>query len=124
MRLIKCPLEFFTLIDPIEGDDAKDYSICPDLYDGMFFEDRKQELLDYCAKNPGFHIATDLDRYTTVNRYVETGRSFYLCCGDPDPELVFFFQYSYDRKKESEVSELDEDELFSVRNEFLSRRNS
>jgi len=107
MRLIKELSEFYETLEPISGED--NCGIVPCLNSDRFFPYRLKELLKFCAENPGYHIATQIDSFTTVNKFIESGKAFYLCTGDFDPEIVFFFEYRYEYERELELSEFDED---------------
>ena len=52
-----------------------------------FDENDIEMLLNFCQKNPKFHIVTNLSDYKTVNRFVRGDYIYSLAYGDCDPRL-------------------------------------
>lgn len=119
MRLVKTQLEFNQLVEAIAGVECKYHSILPDTISGRFFPDRLQELQDFCEKNKGYHIATILDYYTTLNHVVQPARSYMLCYGDNDPNIVLFVESFYLHMKKSENFELIEKKTTAVSKKLI-----
>ena len=48
-------------------------------------------LLEFCRKNPNYHIVTDVKSGGRVNKYVEGNHMYKLAKGDTDPDLQLQF---------------------------------
>ena len=60
----------------------------PDTYSGMFLEESVQQLVEFCARNPKYHIVTGLDEGRSINRYVLGPHIYSLAIGDKNPCLM------------------------------------
>ena len=56
---------------------------------GTFQQSDIPSLLDFCAKNPEYHIVTYTSGHRYVNRYVPDQRVYKLATGDKNPYLVY-----------------------------------
>lgn len=57
---------------------------------GIFLSHRLPELIQYCNKNPQYHIISVLPKSTTkINRPIEGAACYLLGEGDADPELIY-----------------------------------
>ena len=56
---------------------------------GSFEQSDIPSLLDFCAKNPDYHIVTYTSDHRYVNRYVSVQRVYKLATGDQNPYLVY-----------------------------------
>ena len=56
---------------------------------GTFQQSDTPSLLDFCAKNPEYHIVTYTSGHRYVNRYVPEQRVYKLATGDKNPYLVY-----------------------------------
>lgn len=119
MSLIKNFFEYRNLVCPIDGRDADAVGISPDHLTGEFLPNRKQELIDFCAKNSGYHIASALDYFTTVNKFCEDAKHYFLCTGDSNPEIIFFDEGVLISMRKSDLAEFCEEIDCSAR-----RRNT
>lgn len=53
---------------------------------GVFLQCQYKDLLDFCQKNPDFHIVS-CQRSAFVNKPSETASYYFLAMGDPDPRI-------------------------------------
>lgn len=53
-----------------------------------FYKSDVQDLLDFCAENPKYHIVTILTPSIYVNRYDDRASMFHLANGDQDPNYM------------------------------------
>lgn len=68
--------------------DLKQLGLQTENIGGAFRGDDVDDLLDFCAQNPQFHVVTSLGKGMYVNRYHSKGLSFFLANGDRSPDLM------------------------------------
>ena len=81
----------------------EDVDIVPDSITGVFDNHRLDELIEFCAKNPDYHIVSSVNVGLYFNKVVPHAQEFFLAEGDSNPDLVCFedyklAQYLADRK--------------------------
>lgn len=59
---------------------------------GTFHKDEVHQLLEFCAKNPEYHVISYVGKII-VNRYDPNGNVFKLCDGDDDPDYALDMSY-------------------------------
>jgi hypothetical protein len=57
-------------------------------FSGLFIADDVPMLLDYCKRNPTYHLITVTGSGRYENRFIAGERFYYLGNGDKDPDLV------------------------------------
>jgi hypothetical protein len=90
MKIIKDYQIFEMRTQPIEELDSESIDLVPDAMAGLFWPKRLKELIEFCKKNPIFHIMSiHMNGHVEVNT-LTPGASFYrLAKGDNDPELTY-----------------------------------
>lgn len=88
VKLIKNTFDFFNIIQPVVCEDYPHIQIKPDWYDGAFLPERREELFEFCKKNPAFHIMSKVQPWIMYNFYVPETYYYYVCYGDPNPNLI------------------------------------
>jgi len=89
MRVIHDFGEFYKLVKPLRFDDFDGLGIIPSTKLGVFFPSRLQDLLEFCKKNPKYHIISALAYGVEVNGPTENVSTYELGQGDSDPELMW-----------------------------------
>lgn len=56
---------------------------------GEFTKKQVTQLLEFCTKNPDYHVVTLLNPNVYLNRYTLAGRIFRLANGDSDKSVIF-----------------------------------
>ncbi len=69
-------------------DDFEHLNIRPCTLLGSFEEHRVPELLDFCLKNPRFHIVSHLEN-SDVNRFDGKGLFYRIASGDKNPNIIY-----------------------------------
>ena len=59
-----------------------------DNVNGRFGQNQVDLLLDFCEKNPEYHIMTQTHPGRYVNRYIPGNDSYFLANGDKNPTLM------------------------------------
>ena len=59
-----------------------------DSYSGLFFDSSVEQLVEFCAHNPTYHIVTGLDEGRSINRYIPGPHIYSLAVGDRNPCLM------------------------------------
>lgn len=94
------PIYYHLYLDDIESDTRL----------GFFLAHRYEELLDYCKKNPQYHVISKIGRYTlTVNNAVKGAVFYMLGEGDPDPELMYCMSSTYKEFEELQIHKFNID---------------
>lgn len=75
---------------------VKQLGLITDDVGATFWPNEMDDVLDFCAKNPQFHIVTYLGEGIFVNRYDERGLMFQLAEGDADPEYMLNILHFYE----------------------------
>jgi hypothetical protein len=103
MKLIRDYIEFRNRTKPVCDDFYLD--IAPDIGLGFFFPSRLNELEQYCANRPQYHIMSMLPSAIKVNKPIPGARFYQLAEGDADPDLWYLdsacqevYNYSETRK--------------------------
>lgn len=73
------------IIDPVR---LKSLGLEIDDVMGSIWPSEMDDVLDFCAKNPGFHIVSCMGEGIFFNRYDARGKSFKLAEGDNDPNYM------------------------------------
>jgi hypothetical protein len=60
----------------------------PDSISGMFFDSSVEQLVEFCARNPTYHIVTSLGEGRNINKFVPGQRVYSLAQGDKNPCLM------------------------------------
>jgi hypothetical protein len=107
MKLIRDYIEFKKRTRPIRDD--FDLDIIPDGGLGRFLPERLNELTQYCADHPHYHIMSALPSAIKVNRAVPTAKFFLLAEGDSDPDLWFCDDSCQEVLIYSEILKFDRD---------------
>lgn len=55
---------------------------------GSFWPSEMEDVLDFCAQNPEFHIVSSMGEGIFINRYDTRGKLFNLAEGDSDPDYM------------------------------------
>lgn len=73
--------------------DFQNMSIKPCRQIGAFEPGRLEELVEFCRKNPEYHIVTNVDMMY-INKLLVHGDDFYLARGDTEEDLVYMKRLS------------------------------
>ncbi len=71
--------------------------LAPDTLYGAFDPHRIVELMEFCRKNPDYHIVSLLHAALYFNRVMPNATGFYLGQGDSDPRLACFERHEVAR---------------------------
>jgi len=74
----------------------------PDTISGRFSNGRFEELIEFCSKNPEFHIVS-IKNCTYFNKPVPGATSYRLAIGSCDPSLTYIIPFP------SEIEVFDDD---------------
>ena len=89
MRIIRNFGEFYKLIKPLRFEDFEGLDIVPSTPLGVFFKNRLSDLLEFCKKNPQYHVISQLSYGVELNRPMEVVSTYELGNGDNDPDLMY-----------------------------------
>jgi len=106
IRIIRDYFKFFDILQPMIGEDYPSIAIKPNSIDGAFLRDRKEELIEFCARNNGYHIASKMNVWIVYNFLVENPDHYYLCYGDSDPNLIFVNEDYFSNRLHSDTKDL------------------
>lgn len=89
MKIIHKYSDFLEIVDPLRCDDFDDLEIKPCFDSGLFTWNRYHELVEFCQKNPSYHIISEVGPGVDINKPLEGMCSYRLGKGDKDPELAY-----------------------------------
>lgn len=95
MKLVKSFTEFYQIVDPLLCDDFDDLDIAPTSESGLFTKNRFAELVEFCKKNPRFHIISLVDTGINMNKPIEHANGYRLGKGESDPELTYILKMNW-----------------------------
>lgn len=81
--------EYYERVRPYAYLDFALVDIFPCFAMGSFSGERAEELLEFCRRNPSFHIVSIVDPCIAVNRYIAGANVYFLSEGESDPNLYF-----------------------------------
>jgi hypothetical protein len=105
MKFIKDYFEFRKRTMPVRDDFNLDIS--PDLVLGLFFQNRLDELKQYCIQHPQYHIISVLPSAAKANKPLPMARFYLLAEGDPNPELWYVNPITFDQFVKLEILKFD-----------------
>lgn len=115
MRVIKDFKEFEELVQPVRlfDFDMDDFGIVPTFPGGCFFKNRLEELIEFCKKNPKYHVISNVDAFLRFNKPIPSSKIYMLGQGSDDPEIVFIFGDPKELYFQLKYSEFRRDKLRS-----------
>ncbi len=93
MIIVPTTLEFRRRVAVLVDYEFEEVDIIPDSMIGTFDNHRLDELQDFCAKNPDYHIVSNVNVGLYFNKALPDAQAFYLAEGDTNPDLVCFEDY-------------------------------
>jgi len=91
MRVIKDFKEFEELVQPVRFFELEDLDIVPTFPGGLFFKSRLEEMMNFCIKNPQYHVISNANPFLRFNKPISNVKVYMLGQGSNDPEIVFMF---------------------------------
>jgi len=91
MKIILDCNEFMDTAGIVRGDiKVKALGLTPCCVTGTFCREHKDQILEYCAENPDFHVISfHYNGY--FNRFVEQSTCYGLGQGDSNPSLTYLY---------------------------------
>ncbi len=93
MIIIPTLLEFRQRTAVLVDYEFEDADIIPDSIIGTFENHRFDELVEFCSRNPDYHIVSVLNVGLYFNKALPNAQEFYLAQGESNPDLVCFEHY-------------------------------
>ncbi len=93
MVAIPTTLEFRRRTAVLVDYEFEEADIVPDSILGSFDNHRLNELIEFCSRNPEYHIISVVNIGLYFNKILPNAQYFYLGQGDSNPDLVCFEDY-------------------------------
>ncbi len=90
MIIIPTTLEFRRRTAVLVDYEFEEADIVPDSILGRFEHHRLDELIEFCEKNPDYHIISVINITLYFNKVLPNAQTYYLGQGDSNPDLVCF----------------------------------
>lgn len=96
VKVVRDYKEFLKLVEPLCFNDFESLNIEPTMPSGVFGYDRHYELVEFCRKNPEYHVISHLGSGVIVNKPLEKVTSYELGRGENNPDLVYIESASWE----------------------------
>jgi hypothetical protein len=109
MKTIHTLHEFFEAVGRLMFEDFLGLEIEPSTPLGIFSRRRLPELLEFCKKNPEYHVISSISALVLFNRPVESAGLYLLGAGDADPDLACIYPMDLESVSRSKILEFERD---------------
>ena len=111
MKVIHDFEDFCKLVEPLYCDDFDGLDIKPSTPSGIFGYDRYLDLMEFCKKNPEYHVISHLGSGVAVNKPLEKVTSYELGKGEKNPELTYIAKISWKSYEGLKILKFNVDKL-------------
>ena len=95
MKQIPTTMEFKKITGKVYDPELfKSLGLTPCCVTGSFCQEHRDQLLEFCKKNPEFHIISYVSN-GYFNKYLSYSDDIFLGEGNPDPDLVHLFSIEH-----------------------------
>ncbi len=90
MQVFRYSYPFTRLVGIIAcPDDLSELGLKEFILRGIFPPQNSAELINFCKKNPEYHIVSYVNSNMKVNKYIPGASFYFLADGDPNPQLLY-----------------------------------